>query len=53
MDQVKLLKYDNISSGKYKTNFDLGINANKIFDKEIQKYSFSWRTGGQYSRNKV
>ena len=53
LDQLNLLKYDNISSGKYKTNFDLGINANKIFDKEIQKYSFNWRTGGQYSRNKV
>ena len=52
VDQINLLKYDNISSGKYKTNFDLGLKANKIFEEEIEKYSFNWRTGGQFSRNK-
>ena len=51
-DQLNLLKYDNIASGKYKTNFDLGIGANRIFDKEIEKYSFNWREGGQYSKDK-
>ena len=51
VDQINLLKHDNIPSGKYKTNFDLGLNANKIFDEEIEKYSFNWRTGGQFSRN--
>ncbi len=51
VDQVNLLKYDNIPSGKYKTNFDLGLRANKIFDKEIEKYSFNWRDGGQYSKD--
>ena len=53
LDQINLLKYDNIPSGKYKTNFDLGFNANRIFDEEIEKYSFNWRTGGQYSKGKV
>jgi len=53
LDQINLLKYDNISSGKYKTNFDLGLKANKIFEEEIEKYSFNWRTGGQFSRDKV
>ena len=52
IDQLNLLKYDNIASGKYKTNFDLGIGANRIFDKEIEKYSFNWREGGQYSKDK-
>ena len=52
IDQLKLLKYDNISSGKYKTNFDLGLAANRIFDEEIDKYSFNWRSGGQFSRDK-
>ena len=52
VDQINLLKYDNIPSGKYKTNFDLGLNANRIFDEEIEKYSFNWRSGGQFSRNK-
>ena len=53
VDQIKLLKYDNIPSGKYKTNFELDLNAKKIFDEELEKYSFNWRTGGQYSRTKI
>ena len=52
VDQINLLKYDNTPSGKYKTNFDLGLNANRIFDEEIEKYSFNWRSGGQFSINK-
>ena len=52
LDQINLLKYDNIPSGKYKTNFDLGFKANRIFNEEIEKYSFNWRAGGQFSRNK-
>ena len=52
-DQLRLLKYDNIISGKYKTNFDLGINSNKKFENEIEKYSFNWKKGGQFSKNKV
>ena len=51
-DQINLLKYDNIPSGKYKTNFDLDLKANRVFDNEIEKYSFNWRDGGQYSRDK-
>ncbi len=48
-DQLKLLKYDNVSTGLYKTNFDLGFNAKKNFDEEINKYSYNWRTGGQFA----
>ena len=51
-DQLNLLKYDNIVSGKYNTNFDIGIKANRIFHEEIEKYSFNWRTGGQFSQKK-
>ena len=51
-DQLKLLKYDNISSGLYKTNFDLGFNTEKKFDDEIKKYSYNWRTGGQFATEK-
>ena len=50
-DQLKLLKYDNIESSYYKTNYDLGYKTNKIFKYEIDKYSFNWRTGGQFSKN--
>ena len=49
-DQLKLLKYDNIKSGKYKNNFDLGLDAKKKFSNEILKYSYNWKSGGQYSK---
>ena len=52
LDQLKLLKYDNIPSKNYKTNFDLGLTANKKFEEEIEKYSYNWRSGGQYSKSK-
>ena len=50
-DQLKLLKYDNTKSGLYDTNFDIGIKADRIFDVELKKYSFNWRSGGQFSKN--
>ena len=49
-DQLKLLKYDNVKSGKYKTNFDIGFKTNRLFSDEIEKYSFNWRDGGQYTK---
>jgi len=49
LDQLKLLKYQNIPSGKYKTNFDLKIPTNANFDDEVKKYSYMWRDGGQFS----
>jgi len=52
-DQLKLLKYDNIVSGKYLTNSDLDIKANRKFDEEIEKYSFNYRSGGQFSKKKI
>ena len=48
-DQLKLLKYDNVPSGKYKTNFDLGIPSQKFFEKEVSKYCFMWQEGGQFA----
>ena len=52
VDQLKLLKYDNVSSGKYKTNFDIGVPSKKYFDEEVKKYSYMWREGGQFSTDK-
>ena len=49
-DQLRLLKYDNIKSGNYKNNFDLGFKTNKKFEIEINKYSYNWRTGGQFAK---
>ena len=51
-DQLRLLKYDNISSGKYKTNFDIGIPSLRYFDDEVKKYCFMWKEGGQFSTEK-
>ena len=50
LDQLKLLKYDNILSKKYKSNSDLGIPSTRIFSEEIKKYSYMWKEGGQYSK---
>ena len=49
-DQLKLLKYDNITSGKYKTNFDIGVPSTKFFDIEVKKYCYMWKDGGQFSK---
>ncbi len=48
-DQLRLLKYDNIPSGKYKTNEDIGVPSNRIFENEVKKYCYMWREGGQFS----
>ena len=49
-DQLKLLKYDNVISGKYKTNSDIGFPAKCLFEKEVEKYCYMWRQGGQFSK---
>ena len=51
-DQIKLLRYNNIASGKYKTNFDIGVPSLRYFDEEVKKYSYMWRSGGQFSTEK-
>ena len=51
-DQLKLLKYDNIPSGKYKTNSDIGVPSVRYFDDEVKKYCYMWRDGGQFSTEK-
>ena len=51
-DQLRLLKYDNVKSGKYKTNLDIGIPSVRFFDQEVKKYSYMWRDGGQFSTDK-
>jgi len=52
-DQLKLLQYDNIVSGNYKTNFDIGNPAKCLFEKEVYKYSHMWREGGQFSKKNI
>lgn len=50
-DQLKMLKYDNCKSEIYKNNFDLGLIPKRNFEDEINKYSYNWKTGGQFSNN--
>ncbi len=49
-DQIKLLFYDNVPSGRYKTNFDIGKKFELSFEKEVEKYCYMWKQSGEYSR---
>ena len=52
VDQLALLKYDNIPSNRYQTNFDIGVPSTRLFDQEVEKYCYMWREGGQFSTKK-
>jgi len=52
IDQLKLLKYDNILSKKYQSNSDIGIPSKRAFEAEVEKYSYMWREGGKFSTEK-
>ena len=51
-DQIRNLKYDNVISGKYKTNSDIGIPSKRYFSEEVSKYCYMWKDGGQFSTEK-
>ena len=52
-DQLRLLKYDNVLSGKYKSNNDFEFNCSSRFQQEVNKYSYMWKNEGEYSKKKV
>ena len=52
VDQLILLKYDNIPSNKYQTNSDIGVPSTRTFDLEVEKYCYMWKEGGQFSTKK-
>ena len=52
VDQLILLKYDNVPSSKYQTNSDIGVPSTRLFDQEVEKYCYMWREGGQFSTKK-
>jgi uncharacterized protein YbjT (DUF2867 family) len=52
LDQLKLLKYDNVATGKYQTNFDIGAPSTYLFEEEVEKYCYMWREGGQFTTKK-
>tara|TARA_Y100001958_G_scaffold159392_1_gene160694 strand:+ start:30 stop:980 length:951 start_codon:yes stop_codon:yes gene_type:complete len=51
-DQLNLLKYDNVKSKDGITNFDIGCPSSILFEEAINKYSYNWKQGGQFSINK-
>ncbi len=51
-DQLRLLKYDNVLSKKYKNNLDIGVPSNRFFEAEVKKYCYMWKDGGQYATDK-
>ena len=52
LDQLKLLRHNNIPSGKYKTNFDIGVPSTRFFEQEVKKYCYMWREEGKFSTEK-
>ena len=52
-DQLRLLKYDNVLSGKYKSNNDFDFNCSSRFEDEVNKYSYMWKNEGEYSKKRV
>ena len=49
VDQLNLLKYDNISTKNNMNNFDLGSPSKINFEEGVMKYAYNWREGGQFS----
>ena len=46
-DQVEILKYNNIVSGKYPTLEDLGVSGETV-QNILPKYIYRFRAGGQF-----
>ena len=53
LDQLKLLKYDNVLSGNYKSNLDIGYNCKLKFEDEVEKYCFMYKEHGQFSKKNI
>tara|TARA_Y100001970_G_scaffold13173_1_gene14990 strand:- start:3978 stop:4916 length:939 start_codon:yes stop_codon:yes gene_type:complete len=50
IDQLRLLKYDNVISKEYKSNLDIGFKTKLRLEDEVNKYSYMWKEGGEYSK---
>ena len=53
MDQLRLLKYNNIQSADGVTNFKIGCPSKISFKEGVQKYAYNWMESGQYSLKKL
>ncbi len=52
IDQLNLLKYNNIKSENGLTNFDIECPSKVFFEKGIKEYAYNWREGGKFSLEK-
>ena len=52
-DQLRLLKYDNVLSGRHKSNTDLNLECSSKFLNEVNKYSYMWKNEGEYSKKEI
>ena len=49
LDQLNLLKYDNIKTENGITNYDINLPSKIYFEKGINEYAYNWREGGKFS----
>ena len=49
IDQINLLKYDNVKTEQGITNYDIGCPSINKFEESVMKYAFNWTEGGQFS----
>ena len=52
LDQLRLLRYNNVVSSKFKTNFDIGVPSKASFDSEIKSYAWMYSERGEFSQEK-
>ena len=49
IDQLKLLRYDNVKSDNGLTNYDINCKSKILFEEGVMRYAYNWQEGGQYS----
>ena len=47
-----LFNYGNATKKSPQTNADIGVPSSRVFDSEVEKNSYMWREGGQFSTKK-
>ena len=50
LDQLNMLRYDNIATNMNVTNKELGVTLDLNFKDQIKKYSFMWTKSGQFAK---
>ena len=53
IDQLNLLKYDNVLSGNLKSNIDINYVCELKFENEVKKYCHMWKESGEYSKSNL